>query len=306
MKFKKALLSCALVSMAGLVACGGDSSSGSDTKELPKSVKTFMDLGDVECNAERKCEKILVEEHGDTYQCDGVQQWDMLMDGIPSKVCPAENEMNTEGDDNGLNNVDSSDSNGGTAESSADSDATSSDSENSTGDSSASDTGSSDSNTAASSESAAKAKVSCDNISEEGQTAFLTMGEKCIEVEAGTINASALELRCEDYGGTLGTGCPAKEAQSNDNCIDKTQCDALVRGDVSTWHFVRADAFGNPTTYTYSVDGSTLILDIDGKKDDSCYSFYDMTSDVGKEMAFSAAKSTCKNGMEIEGANYCE
>jgi hypothetical protein len=98
---KKIFLSAALVSMAGLVACGDDSSSNSDSKELPKSVKTFMDLGDVECNADRKCETILVEEHNDTYQCDGVKQWDMLLDGVPSKVCPAKDEKKAEGEEKG-------------------------------------------------------------------------------------------------------------------------------------------------------------------------------------------------------------
>ena len=136
----------------------------------------------------------------------------------------------------------------------------------------------------------------------------------CIEFEKGTLEASSLSIRCEDHDGTLGTGCPAKEEDKKDdeqeetkgNCIDKSQCDAIVRGDVSTWHFTRADAFGEPSTYTYSVDGSKLILDIDGKVNENSYSFYDMTKEASQEMAFSAVKSTCKSGMEIEGANYCD
>ena len=95
-------------------------------------------------------------------------------------------------------------------------------------------------------------------------------------------------------------------SDSKGNCIDKSQCDAMVRGDVSTWHFVRADAFGEPTTYTYSVDGSKLILDIDGKVNENSYSFYDMTKEASQEMAFHAVRSTCEDGMEIEGANYCD
>lgn len=136
----------------------------------------------------------------------------------------------------------------------------------------------------------------------------------CIEFGKGTLEASSLSIRCEDHDGTLGTGCPAKEEDKKDdeqeetkgNCIDKSQCDAIVRGDVSTWHFTRADAFGEPSTYTYSVDGSKLILDIDGKVNENSYSFYDMTKEASQEMAFSAVKSTCKSGMEIEGANYCD
>lgn len=106
---KKILLSSALISMAGLVACGDDSSSNSGSGELPKSVPTFFDLADVECNADRKCETIIVEEGPDTYECDGVSQWNMLINSMPSKVCPAKEEEKgaeddeegkTEGDDN--------------------------------------------------------------------------------------------------------------------------------------------------------------------------------------------------------------
>ncbi len=136
----------------------------------------------------------------------------------------------------------------------------------------------------------------------------------CIEFEKGTLEASSLSIRCEDHDGTLGTGCPAKEEdkkddeqeETNDNCIDKSQCDAMVKSDISTWHFTRADAFGEPTTYTYSVDGSKLILDIDGKVNENSYSFYDMTKEASQEMAFLAVRSTCEDGMEVEGANYCD
>ena len=57
---------------------------------LPERVATLMDLGGIECNADRKCKRILVEEYNDTYECDGEKQWNMLLDGIPSNVCPAE------------------------------------------------------------------------------------------------------------------------------------------------------------------------------------------------------------------------
>jgi hypothetical protein len=293
---KKIFFSAAFVSMAGLVACGDDSSSNSGSGELPKSVPTFFDLADVECNADRKCETIIVEEGPDTYECDGVSQWNMLINSMPSKVCPAkEEEKGTEGDEEGKTEGDDNK----TPESSA-SETTSTDSGAESTDSNTESTDSGEK----SSGSAPVAMISCDNLPEEGQKAFGTMGEKCTEFEKGSMAASALELRCEDHGGTLGTGCPAKE--SNGNCIDKSQCDAIVRGDFSTWHFVRADAFGEPTTYTYSVDGSKLILDIDGEVNENTYSFYDMTKEASQEMAFSAVKSTCKSGMEIEGANYCD
>ncbi len=89
-------------------------------------------------------------------------------------------------------------------------------------------------------------------------------------------------------------------------CIDKTQCETMDKEDVSTWHFTRADAFGEPTEYVYSVaeNGEDLIVSIDGKE--KSYSMYHMSTEVGVEMAFNAAKSTCKDGMTVKGANYCE
>ena len=73
-------------------ACGDDSSSTSakGTSDLPTSVKKFEDIMDIECNAERKCAKILIEEFNDYMECDGVQQWNTVSEILPSKVCPAE------------------------------------------------------------------------------------------------------------------------------------------------------------------------------------------------------------------------
>lgn len=203
---KKIFLSAAFVSMAGLVACGDDSSSNSNSKELPKSVPTFFDLADVECNADRKCETIIVENGPDTYECDG-KQWNMLINSMPSKVCPAEEEKKSE---------EGAEEGGNSSEGAEDGNNTSEGSEN-TGDKGiSSEAGSSDSGATStdseetSSSSAATAKVSCDNINEAGQQAFGTMGATCTEVDAGTMAATALELRCEDYDGTLGTGCPVE------------------------------------------------------------------------------------------------
>jgi hypothetical protein len=80
----------------------------------------------------------------------------------------------------------------------------------------------------------------------------------------------------------------------------------MVKEDISTWHFTRADAFGEPSEYVYSVadNGDDLIVSIDGKE--KSYSMYHMSKEVGVEMAFSAAKATCEDGMAVEGANYCE
>ncbi len=215
---KKIFLSAAFVSMAGLVACGDDSSSNSGSGELPKSVPTFFDLADVECNADRKCETIIVEEGPDTYECDGVSQWNMLINSMPSKVCPAkEEEKGTEGDEEGKTEGDdnktpeSSASEADSADSGAastDSGATSTDSGATSTDSGAASTDSGATSTdsgAASTDSGAGEMVSCNGI--EG----IPGTPSCLEVPVSdTEKANAMKEQCASVlGGTLGTGCPA-------------------------------------------------------------------------------------------------
>lgn len=89
------------------------------------------------------------------------------------------------------------------------------------------------------------------------------------------------------------------EITVNETCTEVGACDAMVKTDISTWHFVRKDNFGDDAEYTYTVDGKDLIVTIksaDGSTESKTYSMYNMESEAGVEMAFNAAKSTCKNG----------
>ena len=89
------------------------------------------------------------------------------------------------------------------------------------------------------------------------------------------------------------------EITVNETCTEVGACDAMVKTDISTWHFVRKDNFGDDAEYTYTADGKDLIVTIksaDGSTDSKTYSMYNMESEAGVEMAFNAAKSTCKNG----------
>lgn len=91
------------------------------------------------------------------------------------------------------------------------------------------------------------------------------------------------------------------EITVNENCIEVDACDAMVKTDISTWHFVRKDNFGDNAEYTYTVDGKDLVVTIksaDGSTSSKTYSMYNMESEVGVEMAFNAAKATCKDGGE--------
>lgn len=85
----------------------------------------------------------------------------------------------------------------------------------------------------------------------------------------------------------------------NETCTESGACDAMVKSDISTWHFVRKDDFGDNAEYTYKVDGRDLIVTIknaDGSTSSNTYTMYNMESEVGVEMAFNAAKSTCNSG----------
>ncbi|WP_290960103.1 hypothetical protein, partial [Fibrobacter sp.] len=89
------------------------------------------------------------------------------------------------------------------------------------------------------------------------------------------------------------------EITVNETCTEVGACDAMVKTDISTWHFVRKDNFGDDAEYIYTVDGKDLAVTIknaDGTTDSKTYSMYNMESEAGVEMAFNAAKSTCKDG----------
>ena len=84
-----------------------------------------------------------------------------------------------------------------------------------------------------------------------------------------------------------------------ETCTEVGACDAMVKTDVSTWHFVRKDAFGDDAEYIYRAEGGDLIVtikNVDGTTESKSYSMYNMETEVGVEMAFSAARSTCKDG----------
>lgn len=95
------------------------------------------------------------------------------------------------------------------------------------------------------------------------------------------------------------TGIIEPEVVVNETCKDVGACDAMVKTDVSTWHFVRKDAFGDDVEYIYKANGKNLVVTIknaDGSTDSKTYSMYNMESEAGVEIAFNAAKSTCKDG----------
>ena len=250
MLFKKIVLPTAILSIAGLVACGDDSSSnsGNDSKELPKSVPTFFDLEDVDCNADLKCKTIIVEDGPDTYECDG-ENWNMLINSMPSKVCPAEEENGeegkgeegdneSEGSEEGGNNSEGSEEggdNGGSTEVGSSASAAESTSSNADSASSGEGNEGGEELTGPTGD-----VVSClQEISMMGVTT-----QSCSEIAADSKDVEAMKASCQTVEGfvtaTLGTACPTpytkkcvvdnenaayfyEEANASENCADLVQ-----------------------------------------------------------------------------------
>ena len=215
---KKIFLSAALVSMAGFVACGDDSSSNSGDGKLPEKVKTIREANSLKCDESVKCAKVFVEEEiaNDYFQCDG-ERWQPITDPKFKELCPTKEEgSNSEGTEEGSNNDgNSSDSNGSSSDSegsSSDSNADSADSNEGSSDSSASSTDSGDKTDDSSSSEELTGPtgdvVSClQEISMMGVTT-----QSCSEMAADSKDVEAMKASCQTVEGfvtaTLGTACP--------------------------------------------------------------------------------------------------
>lgn len=116
------------------------------------------------------------------------------------------------------------------------------------------------------------------------------------------VSLALVFVACDDGNSATQADEPSPSLETEGvakTCIELPACDAMVKSDVSTWHFVRSDAFGDDAEYTYKADGRNLIVtikDAHGSTDTKTYSMYNMESEVGVEMAYSAAKATCRDG----------
>ena len=66
-------------------ACGDDSGSSAND-ELPESVEQFSDIENIECNVDRECAQIYIEEHDDYVQCID-SKWETVIASKPNKAC---------------------------------------------------------------------------------------------------------------------------------------------------------------------------------------------------------------------------
>ena len=114
----------------------------------------------------------------------------------------------------------------------------------------------------------------------------------------GKISSSSVTLQSSSSS-SRPTEILEPEITVNETCTEVGACDAMIKTNINTWHFVRKDAFGDDAEYIYRADGRDLIVTIknaDGSTDSKTYSMYNMESEAGVEIAFNAAKATCKDG----------
>ena len=105
--------------------------------------------------------------------------------------------------------------------------------------------------------------------------------------------SSLFQIRClKDY--------EAEEIlSSSSSAEDEDQCEAMVKTDITTWHFTKNDDFGDPVEYQYSIndDGkielTTSGVNITGGT--STKVLYQQSTEIYMEMAYSAAKATCQD-----------
>ena len=105
--------------------------------------------------------------------------------------------------------------------------------------------------------------------------------------------SSLFQIRClKDY--------EAEEIlSSSSSADDEDQCEAMVKTDITTWHFTKNDDFGDPVEYQYSINGDGQIelttsgVNITGGTNTKV--LYQKSTEVYMETAYSAAKATCQD-----------
>ena len=105
--------------------------------------------------------------------------------------------------------------------------------------------------------------------------------------------SSLFQIRClKDY--------EAEEIlSSSSSAEDEDQCEAMVKTDITTWHFTKNDDFGDPVEYQYSINADGQIelttsgVNITGGT--STKVLYQKSTEVYMETAYNAAKATCQD-----------
>ena len=190
---KKYLLPVAFISVAAIVGCGDDSSSGPSSTEIPEKVNTLQEITTIPCNESLKDKKILVEGHDGYMQCDG-KSWQYTGTGAAPVTTPASSSSDAAAP---ASSGEAAPASSGEAAPASSGEAAPASSDE------AAPASSGETAPASSGETAPAASgdmVSCDVPGEMGE---------CLEFEANSTEGKGLKEQCESVMmGTLGTGCP--------------------------------------------------------------------------------------------------
>jgi len=112
---------------------------------------------------------------------------------------------------------------------------------------------------------------------------------------------------CDDSGSS-----PSSEKEGNGGetkkktCIDRDQCDAIVKDDYSTWRYDEMKMSGTIISYSYSVEGTDFFMLVDGKISDSYFNNYDMSTPQGQRTAYNAVVERCRFKTKNPGTVFCD
>ena len=89
------------------------------------------------------------------------------------------------------------------------------------------------------------------------------------------------------------------DIESSSDVTDGSACDAMDKNDVSTWHFIGKDAFGDDVEYTYSVNADDdLVLSTKGVNgSNEKVVAHNMSREVYALTAFNGVKATCESNV---------
>ena len=132
----------------------------------------------------------------------------------------------------------------------------------------------------------------------DGDHWFETVGQIKSSSSDKKTESSSSEVSSSSVKSSSSSSAPESSFSEIESSADVSVCDAMDKSDVSTWHFVGKDAFGDEVEYTYVADGRDLIVkikDSEGSVQSNTYTMYNMESEVGVEMAYRAALATCED-----------
>ena len=132
----------------------------------------------------------------------------------------------------------------------------------------------------------------------DGDHWFETVGQIKSSSSSKKTESSSSEASSSSAKSSSSSSVPESSSSEIESSADVSVCDAMDKSDVSTWHFVGKDVFGDEVEYTYIADGRDLIVkirDSEGSVQSNTYTMYNMESEVGVEMAYRAALATCED-----------